>query len=222
MQSPELSSLSFEERIGLMVDQEFIARENERLGSRLRHARLRVQACVEDLDLKRIRGLDRALVATLSSSQWVRQHRNMLITGKTGVGKTYVACAFAQKACRDGFTAVYHRAGRLFDELNIARATGKYPNFLSALAKKDLLVLDDFALVILSQDQRRDLLEILDDRYDRKSTVVVSQLPYDKWYELIGDPTFADAIFDRLVHNSYKICLSGTSGREKKMEEEET
>lgn len=221
LQNPELSGLSFDERLGLMVDQEFIMRENQGLAARLKNAKLRLQACVEDIDLKRIRGLERSFVATLSSSQWIRQHRNIIITGKTGVGKTYLGCALAHKGCRDGFTAIYHRMNRLFDELVVARATGKHQNALQALSRKDVLVLDDFALLALSQEQRRDLLEILDDRYDRRSTVVISQIPYEQWYELIGDPTFADAIFDRLIHNSYKICLTGPSGREQKAKEEQ-
>lgn len=220
LQTPDLNNLPFEDRLGLMVDQELTMRENQRLAARLRHAKLRQQACIEDLDLKRMRGLDRGTVASLADSQWVSLHRNLLVTGKTGVGKSYVACAFAHKACRDGYTAAYHRAGRLFDELTVARATGVYPRFLNALSKKDVLVLDDFALVPLTLDQRRDLLEILDDRYEQKSTIVVSQIPHEEWYQMIGDATFADAILDRLVHNAYKICLTGPSGREGKMKEE--
>ena len=220
LQNPDLQTMSFEERLGLLVDQEKNIRDNSRLSARLRHAKLRQQACLEDLDLSQSRGLDKMLVASLADSQWIKQHRNVLITGSTGAGKTYVACALAQKACRDGFSATYHRISRVFEDMVIARAAGTYPRFLNSMLKRDLLVLDDFALVPLTQDQRRDLLEILEDRYERKSTVVVSQLPVEKWYESIGDSTFADAILDRLVHNSYRLSLTGESMRKKKIKKE--
>jgi DNA replication protein DnaC len=217
LQTPEVNILPFEDRLGLLVDQEMNIRETARLAGRLRHAKLRQQACIEDLDLKATRGLDRSLVASLGDSQWVKLHRNILITGKTGVGKSYFGCALAQKACRDG----YHRVGRVFEELIVARASGAYTRYLNSLLKRDVLVLDDFALIPLNQDQRRDLLEILEDRYDRKSTVVISQIPYDEWYLSIGDATFADAILDRLVHNAYKVSLTGPSRRKNKDGEQE-
>jgi len=218
--TPDVMSLPFEDRLGLLVDQEMVSRDNHRLAARLRHAKLRQQACIEDLDLKTSRGFDRTLVASLSDSQWINLHRNILITGPTGVGKSYFACALAQKACRDGFTVVYHRVSRMFEELAIAKASGSYPRYLSALLKKDLLLLDDFALVPLTQEQRKDLLEVLEDRYDQKSTMVISQIPIDQWYESIGDSTFADAILDRLIHNAYKFSLKGESMRKKKSEED--
>jgi DNA replication protein DnaC len=221
LQTPEVNILPFEDRLGLLVDQEMNIRETARLAGRLRHAKLRQQACIEDLDLKATRGLDRSLVASLGDSQWVKLHRNILITGKTGVGKSYFGCALAQKACRDGYSAVYHRVGRVFEELVVARASGAYTRYLNSLLKRDVLVLDDFALIPLNQDQRRDLLEILEDRYDRKSTVVISQIPYDEWYLSIGDATFADAILDRLVHNAYKVSLTGPSRRKNKDGEQE-
>jgi DNA replication protein DnaC len=220
LNTPDLQTMSFEERLGLLVDQEMNVRDNSRLAARLRHAKLRQLACIEDLDLTQSRGLDKMLVASLADSQWIKQHRNILITGSTGAGKTYLACALAQKSCRDGFSAVYHRMSRVFEDLVVAKASGSYPRYLHSLLKRDLLVLDDFALVPLSQEQRRDLLEILEDRYERKSTLVVSQLPVEKWYESIGDATFADAILDRLVHNAYKICLTGESMRKKKNKKE--
>jgi DNA replication protein DnaC len=217
--TPDSNGLSFEDRLGLLIDHEMTVRDNSRLTARLRHAKLRQQACLEDLDLRQNRGLDRMLIASLSDSQWIKLHRNVLITGATGVGKSYFACALAQKACRDGYSAVYHRVNRVFDELVVARASGTYPRYLKALQKRDVVVLDDFALLPLNQEQRKDLLEILEDRYEQKSTVVVSQIPVDQWYDSIGDSTFADAILDRLVHNAYKICLTGDSMRKKKKQE---
>ncbi len=221
LKTPDMNNRPFEDRLGMLVDQEFSTRENLRLAARLRHAKLRQQASIEDLDLKAGRGVDRSLVSSLSDSEWINKHRNVLITGPTGVGKSYLGCALAQKACVDGHTVVYHRTSRLFEQLSIARASGAYPRFLNALFKKDLLVFDDFALVPLSLEQRRDLLEILEDRYEQKSTLVISQIPVEQWYESIGDPTFADAILDRLVHNAYKFCLTGESMRKKKIEDKE-
>lgn len=221
LKTPDTNNLQFEDRLGLLVDQELTTRENLRLAARLRHAKLRQQASMEDLDLKASRGFDRTLVSSLMDSQWIPLHRNVLISGPTGVGKSYFASALAQKACRDGYTAIYHRASRLFEALAIARASGSYPRFLNSIFKKDLLVLDDFALVPLSLEQRKDLLEILEDRYEQRSTLVISQVPVEQWYESIGDSTFADAILDRLVHNAYKFCLKGESMRKKKNQEEQ-
>jgi DNA replication protein DnaC len=221
METPDVSSLPFEDRLGLLVDQEMITRDNQRLAARLRHAKLRQQAFFEDLDLKAGRGLDRSLVLQLANSEWLRLHRNILITGKTGVGKSYLSCALAQKACRNGYTAVYHRITRLFEELAVAKAAGTYARTLQALSKKDLLILDEFALVPLTAEQRKDLLEVLEDRYDRRSTIIVSQLCVDDWYQSIGDPTFADAILDRIVHNAYKICLTGGSKRKNEVKEDQ-
>ncbi len=220
LQNPELTNLPFEDRLGLLVDLELNTRETLRLAARLRHAKLRQEACIENIDFKASRKLDRKLVAMLADSNWISRHRNVLITGFTGCGKSYLACALAEKACRDGFTAVYHRTSRLFEALSIARASGSYPRFLHNLSNKDLLVLDDFALVPLTLEQRQDLLEILEDRYDKKSTIVLSQVPVDEWYQSIGDSTFADAILDRLVHNAYNIRLEGESMRKNIKEED--
>lgn len=216
-QMPDIERLSFLERLGLLVDRETSERDNRRLATRLRFARLKQAASLEDLDLKTPRQLDRALVHKLADCQWVAQHLNILITGPTGVGKSYLACALAQKACRAGYKAFYQRLPRLLAELEIARGDGRYPKLMRQLAKVEVLVLDDWGLEIgLNDRQRRDLLEILDDRYATHSTLVTSQLPIEHWHEAIGDPTLADAILDRLVHNAHRINLKGNSMRKQK------
>jgi DNA replication protein DnaC len=202
-----VTDFSFEDRLGLLVESEILVRGNKKLQSRLKMAKLRLSACVEDLDLKPGRGLDKTAIMSLSTCDWLRLHRNILITGPTGSGKTFVSCAVAQKACREGYTVVYERASKLFHDLALAKADGRYFKILATIAKKDLLVIDDFALAPLTDEQRRDLLEILEDRYNRRSTVVVSQVPSEHWHEIIGDPTIADAILDRLVHNAHKLHL---------------
>lgn len=208
--------LTFLERLGLLVDREQTERENRRLKARLAQAHLRQTATVEDVNLKLPRGLDKALFRSLSSCQWVAKHHNLLITGKTGVGKSYLACALAQKACRDGYRVLYVRVTRLLSELGLAKGDGRYPKLLASLARTDLLVLDDWGLQPFSDGQRRDLLEILDDRYDRRSTLVTSQLPVDSWHDAIGDPTLADAVLDRLIHNAYRLPLTGESVRKRR------
>jgi DNA replication protein DnaC len=213
MQLPEHQSLSFEERLGLLVDREAAERHNRRLKIRLKMAHLRQSAVVEDIDFRHPRGLDRSVLLALASCQWVRNRQNCLLTGPTGVGKTYLACALAQKACRDGCSVYYARTSRLLPELGLARADGSFARKLAFLARLDLLVLDDWGLAPLTDPQRRDLLEILDDRYDRRSTLVASQLPVESWHEAVGDPTIADAILDRIVHNAHKIALKGDSMR---------
>lgn len=207
MEMKDIKDLSFEDRLGLLVEAELLVRDNKQLVSRLKTANLRLSACIEDLDLKAGRGLDKSNIVALSSCDWLRLHRNVLVTGPTGSGKTYTSCALAQKACREGFAVVYERASKLFHDLSLAKATGKYQSLLSGLSKKSLLVIDDFALAPLTDEQRRDLLEIVEDRYNRRSTIVVSQVPHDHWHEIIGDPTIADAILDRLVHNAHKLQL---------------
>lgn len=216
LQMPECAQLSFEERLGLLVDRETTERENRKLAIRLGKAHLRQQAVVEDVDFRHPRGLDRSLMLSLASCQWIRERRNCLITGPTGVGKTFLACALAHKACRDGGGARYARLHRLLDDLALGRADGSYTRRLAALGRLDLLVLDDWGLVPLTDEGRRDLLEILDDRYDRRSTLVASQLPVENWHQALGDPTLADAILDRLVHNAHTIALDGESMRKQK------
>ena len=208
--------MTFAERLGLIVDREMTDRSNRQTALRLKNARLRQDAVYEDIDFQTPRGLDRTLVLSLCQEQWLRRHDNCLVTGPTGVGKSYLACAIANKACRDGNSVAYTRAGRLFGELAIARADGSLPKRLAAIARTDLIVLDDWGLAPLSAEHARDFLEILEDRYDRRSTLVVSQVPVDDWHALMPDPTVADAALDRLVHNAYRINLTGESRRKKR------
>jgi DNA replication protein DnaC len=212
---PDVNTLSFEERLGLLVDRELLDRENRRLQSRLRQAKLRQAATLEDLDYRVPRGLDKTLLTTLATTQWIQEHHNVLITGATGVGKTWLACGLAHTACRQGYRVLYLRVPRLWRELAIARGDGRYPKFLASLAKLDLLVLDDFGLAPLTDDHRRDFLELLEDRHGSRASIVTSQLPVEHWHEVIGEPTLADAILDRLVHNAYKIPLKGDSMRKR-------
>ena len=212
----DINQLSFEERLGLLVERESVVRESRRLQTRLRKAKLRQNGCIEDIDFKHPRGLDRSLVMKLSACQWVQKHQNLIITGPTGVGKSYLACAFAQKACREGYSTIYLRISRLFEELSLAKGDGRYVKMLSNFAKTELLVLDDYGLAKLNQEQRHNLLEILKDRHGVRSILVTSQLPIEHWHEQIGDPTLADAILDRLIHNAHTIKLKGESMRKQK------
>jgi DNA replication protein DnaC len=215
MQMPDIKQLSFEERLGLLVDREMTERENRRLKTRLRKAKLRQNACVEDVDFRHPRKLDKTLFINLADGRWLKEHNNVLLIGPTGVGKTYLACALAQKACRQGYSALYFRLPRLLHELSIAKADGRYDKLLTGIGRIDLLVLDDWGLYKFVKEQRHDLLEILEDRHGRRSTLVTSQLPVKHWHEIIADPTLADAILDRLIHNAYKLVLSGESMRKK-------
>lgn len=213
---PELSKLVFDERFGLLVDAEYSERESVRLSQRLKIAKLRETACMEDVDLQHPRGLDRKLVAKLATCSWTSEGLNILITGKTGVGKSYLACALANKACRLGFSTLYVRAPRFFQELTVARINGSYTRLLNKLARFQLLVLDDFALVPISEEQCRDMLEVTDDRCGKTSMIIASQLPVKSWYQTFANATLADAILDRVVHGSYRLDLEGESRRKNK------
>jgi DNA replication protein DnaC len=213
-QDPKLSSLSFDERLGLLIDAEHDIRHNRKLERLLKEAELRISnASLEDVRASPVRGLDKPMLRQLASATWLDKHLNVLISGQTGVGKSYLACALGQMACRRARRVIYRRVPRLFDELALARADGTIARSLAKLARAELLVLDDFGISALKDAQRNDLLEVLEDRYDRASTVITSQLPTDKWHAYIGEPTLADAILDRVVHNAYRVHLKGPSGR---------
>lgn len=211
--SKPLPDLDFETRLGMLVEQEWFMRENRKLKRRLTCAKLQQSACMEDIDYEKPRGLIKAKMMELSKSSWINQRLNLLITGPTGCGKTYLACAIAHRACLDGFTSRYYRLPRLWEELRISRADGSYVLWLSQMAKVDVLILDDWGLVAPDVEQRRDLLEILEDRYQKRSTIVTSQLPTAHWYEHLNDATLADAILDRLIHNAMRLELKGESMR---------
>lgn len=210
---PDVAALSFEERLALLVDRESIERENKRLTSRLKFAGLRQNAVVEDVDMKAARGLDKALFAKLVVGDWIDQHQNLIIVGKTGLGKSWLACALGYKACRDDRSVIYHRVPRLFDALALARGDGRHARLLKSIARTQLLILDDWGLANVSAEQGRDLLEILDDRQGRGATIVTSQVEVKHWHEMIANPTVADAILDRLVHNAHRLDLAGESLR---------
>jgi len=213
----KINALSFDERFALLVDAEYLARDNRRLGRLLKDAELRIpQACLEDVDTTNSRGVDRAMLRQLATETWVTGHLNVLVTGPTGVGKSYIASAIGQAACRRRQRVLYKRMPRLFDELALGRADGSYRKLLARLAKADVLILDDLGLGTPTETQRHDLLEVMEDRYGRCSTVVTSQLPVPKWHDWLGDPTLADAVLDRLVHNAYKLELRGSSRRKEK------
>jgi DNA replication protein DnaC len=210
----DLASLSFDERFGLLVDAEWLHRQNKRLSRYLAEAKLRLsQACIEDIDYSARRQLDKAQIRSLATCRWIEEHHNVIVTGATGVGKTFIACALAQQACRKGYRALYRRASRLFDELALAQADGSYARLLARIARTDVFVLDDLGLVPIREPERRHLLEIMDDRHGSRSTIVTSQLPVEKWHDYIGDPTIADAVCDRLLHNAHRLALKGPSRR---------
>ena len=213
---PEANRLEHAEWLGLLLEQEKTLRQQKRFESRARAARLRHAASVEDVDYRAVRGLDRALFLKLAAGDWIRSRHNLLITGPCGVGKSWLSCALGHKACREDFSVAYHRVPRLLAALALARGDGRYARMLRTIARLDLLILDDWGPEPLDAEQRRDLLEIVEDRYEARSIIVTSQLPVDRWYELIGNPTIADAILDRLVHNAYRIDLKGESLRKTK------
>lgn len=215
----DLSKMGFDERFALLIDAEWLDRENKRLARCLKEAKLRLsQACVEDIEYTARRELDKAVIRQLSTCRWIAEHQNVVITGATGTGKTYVACALAQQACRKGHRAIYRRASRLSDELTLARADGTYARALARLARVDVLIIDDWGHAPLKDQERRDLVEVLDDRHGLRSTIMTSQLPVTKWHDHIGDPTNADAICDRVLHNAHRIVLKGPSRRKEDSE----
>jgi DNA replication protein DnaC len=217
LEQADLGGLSFEERFGLLVDRQWSWKEDRALARRLRNSRLKGAAAVEDIDYRTPRGLDRALVRSLAAeSEWVKQHQNVFLIGATGVGKSWLAAALAHKACRDGYTVYYARAAQLFRELALAHADGSFGRLLRRLAQTDVLVIDDWAMAPLSDTERRDFLEICDDRYQARSLILTSQVPVADWHAQIGDPTLADSILDRLVHNAHRIELKGDSMRKKR------
>lgn len=212
---PDIQDLSFEDRLALLIERESTARADRRLKRLLQLARLRLQASVEDVDFRAKRGLDKSVFLRLAGCDWIRQNQVLLIIGATGTGKTYLSCALGLAACRQGLTVRYMRLPRVFNDLAIARADGSYAKLLASLARVDLLILDDWGLAPMADRERRDLLEIVEDRYGRRATLVASQLPVEHWHELVGDPTFGDAILDRLLHQAHRITLKGRSMRNK-------
>lgn len=213
LETTESHQLSFEERFALLVDQQWQWKESRALGRRLRTAKLKQRAVIEDVNYHHPRMLDRKLLRTLASSDWVRRKLNIVFNGPTGIGKTWLACALAQKACRDGFSVLHKKTSELFRELAIAQADGSLGRMLLRLAQIDVLLLDDFAMAPLKDSERRDFLEVCDDRYQRRSMILTSQMPVAHWHQQIGDPTIADSILDRLLHNSYRLELDGESLR---------
>ena len=219
MSSPDVGTLSFEERLGMLVDNEITSRDNRQTSMRLKLAKLTNASSIEEFDTRKTRGVERAEIVSLATSDWLRRKQNVIVQGPTGVGKSFLASALAHKACRDGFSVYFERSSRLFQELSIARADGRYRKLLSTIAGKDLLVIDDFGLFPLTEEQQQDLMELVEDRYARKSILITAQLPVDHWHGVIGEPTTSDAILDRIVHNAHKINLKGESIRKEKRNE---
>jgi DNA replication protein DnaC len=216
LSSNEYEELSFEERVGILVDAEWTDRERRKLARRLKAAKLRYPASLENVNFQAPRGLNRQQILTLGNSRWIAEQHNLLITGPTGIGKSFLACAFVERACRRGFTAYYVRASRLAHELAVARGDGSYARLLSRLAKLDLLAIDDWLLHPLKDAERRDVMEVIEDRAERGSTLIAAQLPVKQWHTAIGDPNHADAICDRLLHRAHRITLKGASLRKTK------
>jgi DNA replication protein DnaC len=215
LQVPSLGNLSFEERFGLLVDRQWTWKEDRKMKRLPEEAKLKINACMEDIDYKSPRGIDRSVMMTLSSCDWIKKYQNVILTGPTGAGKTFLACALAHKACRQGCRAFYIRAPKFYYHLAMAKADGSYAKIMTKLSKTQLLVIDDLGLAPMTDSERRDLLEVIEDRNAHASTLITSQLPVEHWHENIGDPTIADAIMDRLIHNAHRIHLKGGSMRKK-------
>ena len=213
MMQPDMNELSFEERFAFLVDQHWTWKEDRRMKTLLRNAKLKENACIEDIDYKTPRGINKSLILSLSTCDWIKNAQNIIITGPTGVGKTYLACALVNRVCRMGYSSLYKRSPRLFQEISIARADGSYPKLMNKLAKAKVLIVDDFCIAPMKDTERRDLLEVIEDRHGLCSTIISTQIPMKNWFETIGDPTLADAILDRLIHNAHKINLKGESMR---------
>ena len=215
LSQPDICRLSYEERFGLIVDRQWTWKEDCRMQRYLKQAKLKLNACVEDIDYKTPRGIDQSVMMRLISCDWIRQHQNIIITGPTGAGKTFLACALANKACREGYRTFYIRSPKLYYELAVSRGDGSYATLINKLARTQILIIDDLGLAPMTDSERRDLLEVIEDRHGSASTIVTSQLPIENWHEHIGDPTIADAILDRLIHNAHKIKMKGGSMRRK-------
>ncbi len=216
MESSQYEALTFLDRLGLTIDREISCRDSKRLQTRLKKARLRYNATIEDIDFRVSRGLDKQVILSLSNCQWIRDRQNCIIIGPTGVGKTYLANALANRACRDGYSAQYVRISVLVEDLTIARADGRYRSLMHAYARTDMLILDDWGLIGMTEEERRIIFDVIEDRAELKSTIIVSQMPIEKWHIIIGDLTLGDALLDRIVHSSHKIILKGESLRKKK------
>lgn len=216
LESTRYDALTFDERFAMLIDRHEAEQDSRRLQTRLKKAKLRQSACVEDLDYRKSRGLNKRSMCALAECTWLRSHENCIITGPTGTGKSYLACALGNQACRKGYSVLYFRAPRLFQELAVARGVGRYERMLRTLLRCDLLLIDDWGTALLTDEERRDLFEIIEDRYDRRSTLIAAQIPLEHWHECIGDPTLADAILDRLIHNAHTITLKGESMRKKR------
>jgi len=213
MGRPDMDDLSFEDRFGMLIDAQWLWKESKQMKRLLKSAKLKLPASMEDIDYRAPRGLDKSILLRLGTCDWITRHQNVIIVGPTGTGKTFLSCALAHKACREGLSTFYVRTPKLYRALAIARADGSYGKTLARLAKMSVLILDDLALAALTDPERRDLLEVIEDRHGTASTIIASQLPVDRWHEAIGDPTIADALLDRLVHNAHRINLSGESMR---------
>ena len=213
MTQPEIAAMPFEERLAVLVDLQHSAMLNAALAQRLKRAGMRQTASIENLDLRTPRNLDRGTIQALATSQWVRQNLNILVLGPAGIGKSWISCALGNRAARDGFSVVYKRLSRLLDELAVARLQSRQARALKTLARTRVLILDDWLMTKLTAEQRRDLMEVIDDRHGRASTIIATQLPVDRWHDMIGDPTYGDAILDRVIHNAYRLELKGKTMR---------